>query len=172
MIFFACIRRKAACMCPAPSIAESHGIELSTQWKKSITFREVLNSESWSEESFTHYQLCSYHSMYTHKLHWTRCMLSGVFCCIIQTSHAFVALFLRERVLVSSTRPLCTWKEGVTHCPQEHCSPAQLNDPSRALHFGHSSCAGRKNAFTLIICIKMHAYLLASCTSYPSACCW
>ena len=91
-------------------------------------------------------------------------MLSGVFCCIIQTSHAFVALFLRERVLVSSTRPLCTWKEGVTHCPQEHCSPAQLNDPSRALHFGHSSCAGRKNAFTLILCIKMCAYLLAS---YP-----
>ena len=51
-----------------------------------------------------------------------------------------VALFLRTRVLISSIRLLCTWKEGVTHWPQEHCSPAQLNDPSRALHLGHSSC--------------------------------
>ena len=44
--------------------------------------------------------------------------------------------FLLVRVLVSSIFDLCIWKEGTTHCPQEHCSPAQLKEPSRALHFG------------------------------------
>lgn len=42
-------------------------------------------------------------------------------------------------IFVSSTRFLWIWRAGVTHLPQEHCSPHQLKEPSLALHLGQRS---------------------------------
>ena len=59
------------------------------------------------------------------------------------TDHHLTTGFLLVRVLVSSILDLCIWKEGTTHCPQEHCSPAQLNEPRRALHLGQRICGSK-----------------------------
>lgn len=57
-------------------------------------------------------------------------------------SHVHVFLVCDPKpgsIFVSSTLFLWIWRAGVTHLPQEHCSPHQLKEPSLALHLGQRS---------------------------------
>lgn len=47
-----------------------------------------------------------------------------------------------------SKRLLCSWKAGVAQAPQLHCKPAQLKEPSRALHPMHWSFSPTKPSCT------------------------